>query len=70
MVLEQQAMAQVARIDQGQAPDGYRIAFVKTLGDVAPKLIPDMFDFNKISDELRIEADRQGRMLMQRYEIQ
>ncbi|MEN8896588.1 MAG: hypothetical protein ABF248_10950 [Yoonia sp.] len=43
---------------------------MKTLGDVAPKLIPDMFDFNKISDELRIEADRQGRMLMQRYEIQ
>ena len=70
MVLEQRAKAQVARIDQSSAPDGYRIAFVKTLGDVAPKLAPDMFDFNKIGDELRIEADRQGRMLMQRYEIQ
>lgn len=46
MVLEQRAKAQVARIDQSSAPDGYRIAFVKTLGDVAPKLAPDMFDFN------------------------
>jgi hypothetical protein len=50
-------------------PDGYRIAFLDALGDVPARLTPQEFDFAAIAQELQPEADKQGRKLMQLYEV-
>ena len=50
-------------------PDGYRIAFLDALGDVPARLPPQEFDFAAIAQELQPEADKQGRKLMQLYEV-
>jgi hypothetical protein len=50
-------------------PDGYWIAFLDALGDVPARLPPQEFDFAAIAQELQPEADKQGRKLMQLYEV-
>ena len=75
MPADQRAAAEAAlmtrppQVNVSTPPDGYRCAFLDALGDVPPRLTPDMFDFDKIARELQPEADRQGRMLMQRFEV-
>lgn len=58
------------RMDQSHPPVSYLIAFLELLEDTEGSVQADRYDFDAILIEMKPEADRQGKRLMQRYEVQ
>ena len=64
------AAKETARVDATHPPTAYRIAFLGLLESEGDIVDAAAFDFAVIENELRAEADRQGRRLMQILEEQ
>lgn len=67
--LEADAAQQKSRVDLSHPPTSYRIAFLQLLDGDATTIRADRFDFDQLAAELQTEVDRQGKRLMQRYEV-